>query len=221
MKLSERTISILKNYSSINGNLVVHEGNKISTISETSMIASSAELNESFDRSFGIYDLNEFLGAYTLMEDPDLDFGEDSVNIRSKNSCLVYRFSDPSILTSPKKEFKLPSREVEINLSSGDIEHIRKASFILKASTLSLVGENGKVKLSVSDPSNPTANLYEAELSGYTETNFNLQFLIDNLKLMPDDYRITISSRLISEWEAINNKVKYWVALEKNSTYGK
>jgi hypothetical protein len=185
---------------------------------------SSAEVEESFDQSFGIYDLNEFLGAYSLIENPSLEFSTDSVTISSTDSSLVYRFSDPNILTSPEREVGLPSSDVTVNLTAEIISNIRKASAVLNAPILSVTseGNNSPIECKVLDPSNPTANVYKIKLTGLvSDENFDFQFLIENLKMLPDDYRLSISSKLISQWEGINNNVKYWIALEKNSTYAK
>jgi hypothetical protein len=224
MKISNGTLNLLKNYSTINGNLVVKEGNKILTISDKKNIMSSAEVEESFDQSFGIYDLNEFLGAYSLIENPSLEFSTDSVTISSADSSLVYRFSDPNILTSPEREVGLPTSDVTVNLTAEVISNIRKASAVLNAPVLSVTseGNNSPIECKVYDPSNPTANVYKIKLTGLvSDDNFDFQFLIENLKMLPDDYRLSISSKLISQWEGINNNVKYWIALEKNSTYAK
>jgi hypothetical protein len=223
MKLSNETLGLLKNFSSINGNLVVKEGNHISTISEKKNIMSSAEVSETFNQSFGIYDLNEFLGAYSLIEDPELEFNTESVTITSGKSNLIYRFSDPSILSHPEREVNMPSSDVEITLTLDTINNIRKAGSVLRCPVASISNDGtGVINAKVLDPSNPSANVYAIEVAETEDkTEFDFQFLIENLKMLPDDYRLSISSKLISQWEGINNKVKYWIALEKNSTYAK
>jgi len=222
MKLSNNTLTLLKNYSTINGNLVVKEGNKILTISDKKNIMSSSEVEESFSQPFGIYDLNEFLGAYSLIQDPNLEFSQDSVTMSSGDSSIIYRFSDPNILTSPDREVGLPSEDINVTLTYEVISNIRKASAVLNAPVLSIISsdDSDEIECKVFDPSNPTANVYKIALTGLqSKDTFDFQFLIDNLKMLADDYRLTISSKLISQWEGINNKVKYWIALERNSTY--
>ena len=222
MKLSNDTLTLLKNYSTINGNLVVKEGSKIMTISDKKNIMSSAEVYESFSQPFGIYDLNEFLGAYSLIQDPNLEFSQDSVTMSSGDSSIIYRFSDPNILTSPDREVGLPSEEINVTLTYEVISNIRKASAVLNAPVLSIISndDSDEIECKVFDPSNPTANIYKIALTGLqSQDTFDFQFLIENLKMLADDYRLTISSKLISQWEGINNKVKYWIALERNSSY--
>jgi hypothetical protein len=198
------------------------------TISDKKNIMSSAEVEESFSQPFGIYDLNEFLGAYSLIQDPNLEFSQDSVTMSSGDSSIIYRFSDPDILTSPDREVGLPSEDINVTLTYEVISNIRKASAVLNAPVLSIISseDSDEIECKVFDPSNPTANIYKIALTGQlyhldlsVGDTFDFQFLIENLKMLADDYRLTISSKLISQWEGINNKVKYWIALERNSTY--
>ena len=78
MKLSEKTISILKNYSTINQNLMITSGNTLSTMSAMKNIVAKAGVDETFDKDVAIYDLNEFLACMSLFIDPELDFQDDS-----------------------------------------------------------------------------------------------------------------------------------------------
>lgn len=222
MKLSNETLSLLKNYSTINGNLVVKEGNKLLTISDKKNIMSSAEVPETFDQTFGIYDLNEFLGAYSLVDEPTLDFTQDSVTMSSGDSSITYRFSDANILTSPEREVGLPSEDLTVTLTSDVISNIRKASSVLNAPVLSVFSEEGSdvIQCKVFDPSNPTANVYKIQLTdASTEATCDFRFLVENLKMLNDDYRLSVSSKLISQWVGLNNKVNYWIALEKSSSF--
>ena len=226
MKLSENTLSLLKNFSNINGNLVIKEGDEILTISDKKNIMAHSKVDESFDQSFGIYDLNEFLGAYSLIEDPTLNFDEESVTISSGVSSIIYRFSDPSILTSPERTIGLPSVDVNLKMTHNMIEKVRRAGSVLGAPVLSITNKDtsgngsGIIRIRVFDPSNPTANVYEIEVGDIDDSSsFDFQFLIENIKVIPDDYDLKISSKKISEWDGINNKVKYWIALEKDSSY--
>ncbi len=226
MKISKETLDVLKNFSAVNPNLVIKEGNKLSTIAEAKNIMAAANVSETFPKEVGIYDLNEFLSALSLINDPELEFGEDSVVIKSSiaKQSLTYRYADSSILTSPQKEVTMPSHDVNIELSADDIAHIRRAGGALGHSVVSIASSEGddKVLLQVKDPNNSSANVFELEVGGgYSHTlSFDFQFLIANLKLIPGDYKVAVSSKLISHWECINNNsVEYWIALEKSSTF--
>lgn len=224
MKISKETLDVLKNFSAINPNLVIKEGNKLSTIAEAKNIMASSNVSETFPKEVGIYDLNEFLSALSLIDDPELEFGEDSVIIKSSTASLTYRYADTNILTAPQKEVTMPDADVNIELSADDIAHIRRAGGALGHPVVSIVSRTGddKVFLQVKDPNNSSANVFELEVgSAYSTTlDFDLQFLIANLKLIPGDYKVAVSSKLISHWECINNNsVEYWIALEKSSTF--
>jgi hypothetical protein len=224
MKISKETLDVLKNFSVVNPNLVIKEGNKLSTIAEAKNIMASANVPETFPKEVGIYDLNEFLSALSLINDPELEFGEDSVIIKSPTASITYRYADTSILTAPQKEVTMPDADVNVDLSADDIAHIRRAGGALGHSVVSIVSKEGddKVFLQVKDPNNSSANVFELEVgSAYSTTvDFDLQFLISNLTLIPGDYKVSVSSKLISHWECINNNsVEYWIALEKSSTF--
>ena len=223
MKISKETLEVLKNFSAINPNLVISEGNKLSTIAEAKNIMVSTEVSETFPKEVGIYDLNEFLSAHSLIEDADLEFGNESVIMKSPTSSITYRYADKSILTSPEKGVNMPDAEVSVTLTADIISQIRKAGGALGHPVVSLTktSDSDKIVLQVKDPNNSSANVFEID-SG-TESNnsdFDFQFLIANLKLIPGDYKVSVSSKLISHWECINNNpVEYWIALEKNSTF--
>ena len=222
MKISKETLEVLKNFSAINPNLVISEGNKLSTIADAKNIMAAAVVSESFPKKVGIYDLNEFLSALSLIEDPDFEFGDNDVSIKSNNATLTYRYADTSILTSPEKEVNMPPTDVEVNLTADDIAQIRRAGSALNHPVVSITTEHGDdaVYLQVKDPNSSSANVYSHKVcSASSDDAYDYQFLIANLKLIPGDYKVAVSSKLISNWECINNtSVKYWIALEKTST---
>ena len=195
MKISQETIDVLKNFSAINQNLVIEQGNKISTIAEAKNIMASCEVSETFDKDIGIYDLNEFLSASSLIEDPEFVFGDQSVSIKS---------------------------DLKVELSAEVINYLRRAGAALNHPIVSITtnANDSKLYLEVKDPSNSSSNVFRHVIdSDYNDdTTFDFQFLISNLKLMPGDYEVSISSKLISHWKCINNSsVEYWIALEKTS----
>jgi len=222
MKISKETLEVLKNFSAINPNLVICEGSKLSTIADANNIMAAVNVSETFPKKVGIYDLNEFLSALSLIEDPEFEFGDSAVSIKSNNATLTYRYADTSILTSPEKEVNMPPTDVEVNLTADDIAQIRRAGSALNHPVVSITTEHGDdaVYLQVKDPNNSSANVYSHKVcSASSDDAYDYQFLIANLKLIPGDYKVAVSSKLISNWECINNtSVKYWIALEKTST---
>jgi hypothetical protein len=220
-KLSSQTIDILKNFSGINSNLVVKAGEPLSTISEAKNIMAIADITEQFSADFGIYDLNEFISMFSLLQDPDLEFTNDSVQFKSGRTRASYRFADQSILTSPKNKINMPQSDLTVNITSELLSQVRKAAGVLGHSIVSLKGEDGTVTLSVVDPKNSSANTFSVVLdeNNSQHGSFDLQFLINNLKVLPGDYVVNISSKLISHWKNENTPVQYYIALEKTSTF--
>ena len=86
MKLSTDTREVLKNYSTINSNLLVSAGNQIATMSQMKNIVSKATLPDTFETEFAIYDLNEFLAALSLFSSPILEFDDQYVTIKEESN---------------------------------------------------------------------------------------------------------------------------------------
>ena len=222
MKISKETLEVLKNFSAINPNLVIEKGNKLSTIAEAKNIMASCIVQETFDKDIGIYDLNEFLSALSLIENPEFEFGDSSATIKSDLTSLTYRYADKSILTSPERDVNMPEGDVSVELSAEVINQIRKAGSALNHPVVSITTNAGdsKLYLQVKDPSNSSSNMFQQEIASTydPEAAFDFQFLISNLKLIAGDYQVAVSSKLISHWKCINNSpVEYWIALEKTS----
>ena len=222
MKISKETLDVLKNFSAINPNLVIEKGNVLATIAEAKNIMASCVVPESFDTDIGIYDLNEFLSALSLIEDPEFEFGDSSVSIKSSLTSLTYRYADKSILTSPERGVNMPEAEVTVELSAEVINQIRRAGAALNHPVVSITtnANDSKLYLQVKDPSNSSSNIFQYELDASYDLDaaFDYQFLISNLKLIAGDYKVAVSSKLISHWKCINNNsVEYWIALEKTS----
>jgi hypothetical protein len=219
--LSAQTLTFLKNFSGINKNILVRAGNTLSTVSEAKNILAFATIEETVDQDFGIYDLNEFLGAVALLENPALTFDTSSVALTSGKSTVKYRFADESILTFPTKKLNMPAADITVEITGETLNLIRKAASALGHAVASIKKENGGITLSVIDPKNPTANTYSIVLLDTTDiaAAFDLQFLIANLKVIPGDYKVKISSKLISHWDHVTEPVEYYIALEKTSTF--
>ena len=218
MKLSSQTINVLKNFSTINQNLVIKEGSDITTMSAMKNIVAKAKVDESFTKEFAIYDLNEFLSALSLFGTPDLDFQNDFVVITEEGSSksLKYWYSDPSVVTTPTKDITMPSNEVKFNFSSDTLAEITRAASVIGAPDMVL--ENGKLR--VTDKKNTTANDYATELDvPDSDVKYKFWFKVENLKLIPGSYGVEVSSKNISKFSNTNIDIEYFIALEPESSY--
>ena len=221
-KISNSTLDVLKNFSSINQNLVIKAGNEISTMSAMKNIVAKADVKESFPQDFAIYDLNEFLAALSLFEKPDLEFKDDFVNITEENSSgkfLNYWYSDPSVVTSPSKTITMPSQEVTFTMSNDDLSKLKKAAGVIGAPDMVLEKNGSGSSLTVKDKKNDTANNYSLDVVTNGEGEFNFYFKVENMKLLDGSYDVEISSKNISHYTNKNSPVEYWIALEPESTY--
>ena len=222
MKLSEQTVSILKNFSTINQNLVIKQGSEISTMSAMKNIVSKSKVDETFPVEFAIYDLNEFLSAMSLFTNPDLDFDDNFVLITeagSNSKSLKYWFSEPSVVTTPSKEVTMPSIEVEFPMNSGILSEVQKAAAVIGAPDMVLEDD----ELRVTDKKNDTANSYSTSLDTKSEDDaaYKFWFKVENLKLLPGDYDVEVSEKRISHFQNKKMPIEYWIALEPESSYGK
>ena len=223
MKLSEHTTSVLKNFASINQNLVIKEGKTISTMSAMKNIVARAEVDEDFPREVAIYDLNEFLASLSLFTTPVLDFSENFVMItedgKTGNS-LKYFYSDPSVVTTPSKDIQMPSPEVTFSLDRSDLSKVQRAASVIGSPDLVLEKKDTGTFLTVKDKKNDTANNYSLDVDVDSEGEFNFFFKVENLKLLPTNYDVEVSSKNISHFKSqTGNAVEYWIALEPESTY--
>ncbi len=218
MKLSSQTINVLKNFSTINQNLVIKEGSDIPTMSAMKNIVAKAKVDEAFTKEFAIYDLNEFLSALSLFGTPDLDFQDDFVVITEEGSSksLKYWYSDPSVVTTPTKDITMPSNEVQFDFSSDTLAEITRAASVIGAPDMVL--ENGKLK--VTDKKNTTANDFALDLDvPDSEVDYKFWFKVENLKLLPGSYGVEVSSKNISKFTNSNVEIEYFIALEPESSY--
>lgn len=223
MKLNDNTLTVLRNFASIQPNLLVEAGDTIKTMAEARNVMCTAKLDQSFDCDFGIYDLNEFLNVLTLVDEPTLDFKEKHVVVSGasgRSSVKYFYVGDKSLLTSVAKSVNLPEFEVNFTLDESTLNRVRKASNVLGHPKLTIRAENGVIRLSVTDNEDDTSNSFSIDVAGsYEHEDFMFVMNIDNLKLIAGDYDVEVSSKLLSRFTNKTTNVEYFIALEKSSTY--
>jgi gp45 sliding clamp, C terminal len=218
MKLNSFTHSVLNNFSSINNSMVFHEGNEIRVMPENKTILAEATVPDSFDRTFGIYDVRQLMGLVSLSKDPDLKLNDKYLEIKSAKSVLKYFFTDPSRIVTPSKRINVSSAEVTFSLPSEELKTILKTSQVLGVEDLLVSRVDGEVLLTVLDKSNPTTHSVSFEVEGKASEDFKAYLKIPNLKLMEDDYEVSLSSKGVSLFTG-KNPVKYYIALEADSSF--
>ena len=221
MKLSDNALAILKNFAGINNSILVKEGNKLRTISVAKNILAEAEIKEEFPRDFAIYDLNQFLNGLSLHQDPDLDFQQDTyLSIKEGKRRVKYFFADPNVIIAPpEKDITLPTQDVCFQMDSVTLEKLTKAAAVYQLPDFSVIGEAGVIKLVVRDKKNDTSNEY-AIVVGETDAEFTFNFKVENIKIIPGAYDVIVSSKLLSQFTNTQHNLKYYIALEPDSTFG-
>ena len=221
MKLSDKTISLLKNFSTINQSILFKRGTKLSTISVMKNILAEATIEEELPKDFGIYDLGQFLNGLSLHHNPELDFQDDSyVVIKEGRSRSKYFFADANvIITPPEKTLTLPDETVSFELSTDQLDKLLKAAAIYQLADLSVVGGEGVVKVLVRDKKNETSNDYSVVV-GETESVFSFNFKVENIKILPGNYEVVCSQKNLSRFTSKNQDLVYYIALEPDSTFG-
>ena len=220
MKLSDSTLTILKNFAGINNSILVKEGKRLRTISVAKNILAEAEIKENFPKDFAIYDLNQFLNGLSLHQDPDLDFNQDSyLSIKEGKRRVKYFFADPNVIISPpEKDITLPTEDISFQLDSASLEKLVKAAQVYQLPDLSAIGEAGVIKLVVRDKKNDTSNEY-AIVVGETDKEFSFNFKVENIKIIPGAYDVVVSSKLLSKFTNTKYNLTYYIALEPDSSF--
>ena len=219
MKLSKETVGLIKNFAGINSNLLLKSGNKLATISTQKNVMSDTVVTESFPSDFGIYDLNEFLGAMSLFEDPELEFSDKYVTIKEGGASIKYFAAEIGNLVVPQKAIVFPEAEIEFTLTATMLNMIQKTASVLRATDLQIVGDGSKMVIQVGDKKNATGNTYNAQV-GSTDKEFKVNLKVENLKMLPGDYLVSISSKKISRFKATSSELVYYVAVEADSVFG-
>ena len=221
MKLSDKTLTLLKNFSSINQSILFKKGSSLKTISVMKNILAEATIEEDLPTDFGIYDLNQFLNGLGLHQNPDLDFeNQGHVVIREGRSRTKYFFADPQVIvTPPDKEISLPTEDVSFELSTSHLDKLLKAAAIYQLTDLAVVGGDGVVKIVVRDKKNDTSNDFSIVV-GETESTFSFNFKVENIKILPGTYDVVVSRNLLSRFTCRDYDLTYYIALEPDSSFG-
>ena len=221
MKLSENTVSFLKNYANINQSLEFREGSTLRTVSPLNTILASVEISEDLPKTFPIYELNRFLGTLSLFNDPELDFTDNGVSITDTNHEATYRYCGSSSMfqTPPEKEIDCPVAEVEFELTLDVFKKTINAANTLGLPEIVIEGDGTETRIVVSDTGNTTSDNFSTAV-GPTDKIFRMIFKTENLnKLMEGTYDVRLSSKRISHFKRTTDTLNYWIALEQNSSF--
>ena len=221
MKLSKHTLNMLKNFSDINMSIEIKQGNILRTVSVQKNILAQAELEDEFPKDFAIYELNRFLGAVSLFDDPELEFNAKSVNIGTTKHSADYVYCDPSmIVTPPENNITFPDPEVKFTLTQDSLSQVMRASNVLGTPEIAIEGDAGIINIKALDVNNDSTDTFKVVLDEKTDDKFRFVFKTENMKMIPGNYDVEISSKGISHWTLQGQKLQYWIANESTSSFG-
>lgn len=219
MELSKETLALVKNFAGINGSIMLKAGNRLATISEGKNVMAEASITETLPIDFGIYDLNEFLNVVSLFQTTALDFSEKYVLVSDGGASRIKYFAaGEGVVKAPPTTIKFPGADVSFNLDAAQLAMIQRTSSVLKASDVSIVGADGNLKIIVSDKKNDTSNAYEV-IIGKTDETFRANIKVENLKMLPNDYQVSISKKKISKFKHTASDLTYYIAIEADSEF--
>ena len=221
MKLSKHTLNMLKNFSDINMSIEIKEGNILRTVSVQKNILAQAELEDSFPQDFAIYELNRFLGAVSLFDDPEFRFSGKSANIGTTRHSVDYVYCDPSmIVTPPENNITFPDPEVKFVLSQDALSQVMRASNVLGTPEIAVESDSGNINIKALDVNNDSTDTFTVNLDEKSDNKFKFVFKTENMKMLPGNYDVEISSKGISHFTMQGQKLQYWIATEASSTFG-
>ena len=219
MFLTQETVNILKNFSTINQSILIKPGKKLRSMSNMKNVLAESEITEEFDRQVAIYDLPQFLNCLSLIQGAEIQLDDNSITITDGTNSIDYRYSDPSVINAPPdKELKLPSEDVCVVLTEEHLDVVKKASAVLQIPDVSLIGDGDNIYLTVRDKKNSGSNSYKI-LVGETSDVFQFNLKVENLRMVPSDYDVTISSKNLAKFVSHSRSLVYYIAIEPDSTY--
>lgn len=224
MKISNKTLSLLQSFAQISSNLLVKPGKKLATRNAVNSIQARAVVDETFPQQFAIYDLNQLLSLISVSQNPDVEFGDKSLTIRSENGGEIeYFYADESLITAPNENAPTLEDIYTFKMTGNDIQTIIKTASIVSATMLNIVSERGKVTLSINDPKNSTSHSYKKPL-GDADVSFNVKMAIDSFKVVPDEYNVRVAHAvaktgkvLVFFFEATGSDLTYLIAADSSS----
>lgn len=225
MKLEGRTLQILKNFSTINPSLQFKQGSFITTISPLKTVMAKAAIKEHIPHTFAIYELSRFLGVLSLFESPNITLEDKYLVINSEGKQVQYTYADPKLIVVPgDKEIKLPESEISFTLESQVLQQVLKAMGVLGLPEIAVTGENGIIHIQALDSKNPSSDTYSVKIESPiynvdAQAKFKMIFLAENIKILPETYRMSISSRGLAHLQG--NDIEYWITTESSSSYHK
>jgi hypothetical protein len=225
MKLSENTIEVLKNFSTINQGLIVKKGSHLKTLSTNKNIKAEADIAEEFTQDFAIYDLNKTLGILSMnkaspevvVEKECLTFsglgGHAKIRQRFAAPCLIFGYDKLD------KKIEVDGFEVDLTLTQEVFSWIFSVASILKCPNIVIRSVDGKIiEIFAEDVKGEVVDDASIVVQGNTTVPFNAVLKIENLKIIPGAYNVLITNG-ISKFCHKTKPLLYWISLEAATSW--
>lgn len=216
MKLSERTISILKNFATINDSLLFVKGRVQQTVDEADAIQCVATLDEEFPIDFGIYDLRTLLANIAALKEPDIKFDKTSLTITDGTIRITYNYTNPRNIKSPSGSVDIENPDVVFILTNQTFQKLVKIADLNGLEYLSVRGRNGIINVQGGDGTD-TSNKVDMDVDTYEGDDFNVVFTLENMKILPDDYEVGIYTSGLGVFENTSKTIKYYITLNQDN----
>lgn len=222
MKISSETLTILKNFASINSGLEFKKGNKLATISPSKTILVKATVTDDFPEDFCIYDLNQFLAVYSLNKDVEIEFNEKYVVFKTPKKKTNYtKSTKTSIVTVPEKELSIPTVDAAFTFQESDIHDMLKAAAVLQSPHVAFESDGQNIFVTTFNAADDSAHTNSTEVGAGNGSKFKAVFSTEYFKLIPGTYNVEICSKGLASFKNANTDIQYWIALEaKHSKFG-
>jgi hypothetical protein len=219
MKLSNETLTVLKNFSSINQGIQFKKGKKLTTVSAGKTVLAQANLKDEFPQDFCVYDLNQFLSVHALFKDTEIDFDGSNIIIGNGRKNTKYRMTAKEmIVVPPEKEITLPSVDCSFTLTAEDYESVMKSANVLSSPHIGVVSDGEQVELQAFDAQDDSAHTFSIGVGEGNGTKYKIVFKAENIKLIPGSYDVQISFKGIAHFTNIKEDIQYWIAFEAKET---
>lgn len=218
MKITKATVDILRNFASINQNILVKQGSTLTTKTVAKTLFASANVDTVFPQDFGIYNLSTFLGVLSLFSDPEIELGERAMTISQGKNKVQYMFAAPEVLDYPEKAIVMPATDASFELTEENLKSLLKAGAVLSSTDLNIAGDGTTITCTVLDPNNVSANIFSVEV-GTTDRTFSIFIKLENLKLLTGTYNVYLSEKKIAHFKNANVEYSLYIANERISVW--
>lgn len=216
MKFDAKTLTVLKNFASINSGVVLQKGKVQKTIAGEKSILCEAILDDEMPAEFGIYDLNRFLGNLTTLKNPEIEFNETSVIMDDGELSMVFHACSPTlIIVPPEKQLKFKQVDAKFKLTEHTLQKLLRLAAMNSLPNLSVIGKDGELLLMIHETANDTSNYGTIKIGDYAGKDFKATFNRDNLKIIPGDYDVEVEIGRFAKFVNSDGSLIYHISLEK------